>query len=216
MPYFINFVRVPSAGKNGVVLDAVTASVAATAAASGHPGFITSTISAAAPNLPRPGIISTIGGFATLDDFDAFQEAAVNNKTVMNRLDAIDALCDQNRYTVSEVLSGELGAPSGYEPKVISRIIMVAQLGKKQELVDTLLGIRDKVSPDVKPMVSTPLSGPLPAVRVTRFGTSLQDLDDQGREFAGHARSSGGAGLADLLAQALVRHLGRVVYRASV
>jgi hypothetical protein len=216
MSYFMNFVRVPSAGKNGVVLDAVTASVAATAAASGHPGFITSTISAAAPNLPRPGIISTIGGFATLDDFDAFQEAAVNNKTVMNRLDAIDALCDQNRYTVSEVLSGELGAPSGYEPKVIGRIIMVAQLGKKQELVDALLGIRDKVSPDVKPMVSTPLSGPITAVRVTRFGTSLQDLDDQGREFYGHARSSGGAGLADLLAQAPVRHLGRVVYRASV
>ena len=216
MSYFMNFLRVPSAGKNGVVLDAVTASVAATAAASGHPGFITMPVSAASPNIPRPAIMSTIGGFATLDDFDAFQEAAVNNKTVMNRLDAIDALCDRNHWTVSEVLSGELGMPSGYEPKVVGRIIMVAQLGKKQDLVDALLGVRDKVSPDVKPMVSTPLSGPLPAVQVATIGTSLQDLYDQGREIAGHARSSGGAGLADLLAQAPVRHLGRVVYRASV
>ena len=209
MPYFINFVRVPSAGKNGVVLDAVKASLAAT----GRPGNITIPVSAAAPNLPRPGIISLIGGFATLDDIDALQEASVNNKTVMNRLDAIDALCDQNRYTVSEVLSGELGAPSGYEPKVIGRIIMVAQLGKKQDLVDALLGVRDKVSPDVKPMVSTPLSGPLTAVRVTRFGTSLQDLYDQGREWLGQARN---AGVADLLGQVPVRHLGRIVYRASV
>ena len=213
MSYFINFVRVPSAGKNGVVLDAVTASVAATAAASGHSGFITMPVSAAAPDQPRPGIVSTIGGFATLDDFDAFQEAAINDKTVMNRLDAIDALCDRNHWTVSEVLSGELGMPSGYEPKVVGRIIMVAQLGKKQDLVDALLGVRDKVSPDVKPMVSTPLSGPLTAVRVTRFGTSLQDLYDQGREWLGQARN---AGVPDLLAQAPVSVPGRVVYRASV
>ena len=209
MSYFINFVRVPSAGKTSVVLDAVKASLAAT----GRPGNITIPVSAAAPNLPRPGIISLIGGFATLDDFDAFQEASVNNKTVMNRLDAIDALCDRNHWTVSEVLSGELGMPSGYEPKVIGRTGMVAKPGKKQELVDTLLGIRDKVSPDVKPMVSTPLSGPLTAVRVTRFGTSLQDLYDQGREWLGQARN---AGVADLLGQVPVRHLGRIVYRASV
>jgi hypothetical protein len=185
-------------------------------AATGRPGNITIPVSAAAPNLPRPGIISLIAGFATLDDFDAFQEAAINDKTVMNRLDAIDAICDRNHWTVSEVLSGELGMPPGYEPKVIGRTIMVAKPGKKQELVDALLGVRDKVSPDVKPMVSTPLSGPLPAVQVATIGTSLQDLYDQGREIAGHARSSGGAGLADLLAQAPVRHLGRVVYRASV
>ena len=213
MSYFINFVRVPSAGKNGVVLDAVTASVAATAAASGHSGFITMPVSAAAPDQPRPGIISTIGGFATLDDFDAFQEASVNNKTVMNRLDAIDALCDRNHWTVSEVLSGELGMPSGYEPKVIGRTGMVAKPGKKQELVDTLLGIRDKVSPDVKPIVSTPLSGPLTAVRVSARGTSLQDLDDQRKEFAGQARN---AGVPDLLAQAPVVYLSRIAYRASV
>ncbi len=213
MSYFMNFLRVPSAGKNGVVLDAVTASVAATAAASGHPGFITMPVSAASPNIPRPAIMSTIGGFATLDDFDAFQEAAINDKTFMNRLDAIDALCDQNRYTVSEVLSGELGMPSGYEPKVIGRTGMVAKPGKKQELVDTLLGIREKVSPDVKPIVSTPLSGPITAVRVTARGTSLQDLDDQRKEFARQARN---AGVADLLAQAPVVYLSRIAYRASV
>ena len=213
MSYFMNFLRVPSAGKNGVVLDAVTASVAATAAASGHPGFITMPVSAASPNIPRPAIMSTIGGFATLDDFDAFQEAAVNNKTVMNRLDAIDALCDRNHWTVSEVLSGELGMPSGYEPKVIGRTGMVAKPGKKQELVDTLLGIREKVSPDVKPIVSTPLSGPITAVRVTARGTSLQDLDDQRKEFARQARN---AGVVDLLGQVPVSVPGRVVYRASV
>ena len=213
MSYFMNFLRVPSAGKNGVVLDAVTASVAATAAASGHPGFITVPVSAASPNIPRPAIMSTIGGFATLDDFDAFQEAAVNNKTVMNRLDAIDALCDRNHWTVSEVLSGELGMPSGYEPKVIGRTGMVAKPGKKQELVDTLLGIREKVSPDVKPIVSTPLSGPITAVRVTARGTSLQDLDDQRKEFARQARN---AGVVDLLGQVPVSVPGRVVYRASV
>ena len=213
MPYFMNFIRVPSAGKTGVVLDAITASVAGTAAATGHPGFITVPVSAAAPNQPRPGIITTIGGFATLDDFDAFQEAALNNKTVMNRLDAIDGLCDRTHWQVSEVLSGALDMPTGYEPKVVGRSMNVAILGKRQALVDAFLGIRDKVSPDVKPMVSAPMSGPISAVRITTFGTSLQDLDDQIKEFRGQARN---AGVPDLLGQVPVLHLGRVVYRASV
>jgi len=214
MPYFMNFIRVPSAGKTGVVLDAITASVAGTAATTGHPGYITVPVSAAAPNQPRPGIITTIGGFATLDDFDAFQEAALNNKTVMNRLDAIDGLCDRTHWTVSENLSGPLGTPSGYEPKVVGRTFMVAKPGKKQELVDALLGMRDKISSDVKPMLSTPLSGPISAVRITYISTSLQDLEDQRREFLGDRARN--AGLPDLVGQVPIFHLGRVVYRASV
>ena len=209
MSYFINFVRVPSAGKMGVVLDAATASLAAT----GRPGFITVPVSAAAPNNPRPGIISTIGGFATLDDIDALQETIFQDATLMNRLNAIDAMCDWNHWTVSENLSGPLGTPSGYEPKVVGRTMSVAAPGKRQALVDAFLGIRDKVTPDVKPMVSAPMSGPISAERVTTFGTSLQDLDDQSKEFRGHARSSG---VPDLLSQVPVHHLGRVVYRASV
>ena len=209
MSYFTNFVRVPSAGKMGVVLDAITASLAAT----GRPGFITVPVSAAAPNNPRPGIISTIGGTATLDDIDAVQEALLQNATAMNRLDAIDAMCDRTHWTVSENLSGPLGTPSEYEPKVVGRTFVVAKPGKRQALVDAFLGIRDKVTPDVKPMVSAPMSGPISAVRVTTFGASLQDLDDQIKEFRGQARSSG---VPDLFSQAPVFHLGRVVYRASV
>ena len=209
MSYFTNFVRVPSAGKMGVVLDAITASLAAT----GRPGFITVPVSAAAPNNPRPGIISTIGGTATLDDIDALQEALLQNATAMNRLDAIDAMCDRTHWTVSENLSGPLGTPSEYEPKVVGRTFVVAKPGKRQALVDAFLGIRDKVTPDVKPMVSAPMSGPISAVRVTTFGASLQDLDDQIKEFRGQARSSG---VPDLFPQVPVFHLGRVVYRASV
>ena len=210
MSYFTNFVRVPSAGKRGVVLDAITASLAAT----GRPGFITVPVSAAAPNNPRPGIISTIGGTATLDDIDAVQEALLQNATIMNRLDAIDAMCDRTHWTVSENLSGPLGTPSGYEPKVVGRTFMVAKPGKKQELVDALLGMRDKISSDVKPMLSTPLSGPISAVRITYISTSLQDLEDQRREF--HRDRAHNAGLQDLVGQVPIFHLGRVVYRASV
>ena len=209
MSYFTNFVRVPSAGKMGVVLDAITASLAAT----GRPGFITVPVSAAAPNNPRPGIISTIGGTATLDDIDTLQEALLQNATAMNRLDAIDAMCDRTHWTVSENLSGPLGTPSEYEPKVVGRTFVVAKPGKRQALVDAFLGIRDKVTPDVKPMVSAPMSGPISAVRITTFGTSLQDLDDQIKEFRRQARN---AGVPDLLSQVPVFHLGRVVYRASV
>ena len=210
MSYFTNFVRVPSAGKMGVVLEAITASLAAT----GRPGFITVPVSAAAPNNPRPGIISTIGGTATLDDIDAVQEALLQNATIMNRLDAIDAMCDRTHWTVSENLSGPLGTPSGYEPKVVGRTFMVAKPGKKQELVDALLGMRDKISSDVKPMLSTPLSGPISAVRITYISTSLQDLEDQRREFLGDRARN--AGLPDLVGQVPIFHLGRVVYRASV
>ena len=210
MSYFTNFVRVPSAGKMGVVLEAITASLAAT----GRPGFITVPVSAAAPNNPRPGIISTLGGTATLDDIDAVQEALLQNATIMNRLDAIDAMCDRTHWTVSENLSGPLGTPSGYEPKVVGRTFMVAKPGKKQELVDALLGMRDKISSDVKPMLSTPLSGPVSAVRITYISTSLQDLEDQRREF--HRDRAHNEGLQDLVGQVPIFHLGRVVYRASV
>lgn len=210
MSYFTNFVRVPSAGKMGVVLEAITASLAAT----GRPGFITVPVSAAAPNNPRPGIISTLGGTATLDDIDAVQEALLQNATIMNRLDAIDAMCDRTHWTVSENLSGPLGTPSGYEPKVVGRTFMVAKPGKKQELVDALLGMRDKISSDVKPMLSTPLSGPISAVRITYISTSLQGLEDQRREFLGDRARN--AGLPDLVGQVPIFHLGRVVYRASV
>ena len=210
MSYFTNFVRVPSAGKMGVVLEAITASLAAT----GRPGFITVPVSAAAPNNPRPGIISTLGGTATLDDIDAVQEALLQNATAMNRLDAIDAMCDRTHWTVSENLSGPLGTPSEYEPKVVGRTFMVAKPGKKQELVDALLGMRDKISSDVKPLLSTPLSGPISAVRITYISTSLQDLEDQRRELLGDRARN--AGLPDLVGQVPIFHLGRVVYRASV
>ena len=96
---------------------------------------------------------------------------------------------------------------------MVGRTFMVAKPGKRQALVDAFLGIRDKVSPDVKPMVSAPMSGPISAVRITTFGASLQDLDDQIKEFRGQARN---AGVPDLLGQVPVLHLGRVVYRASV
>ena len=164
----MNFIRVPSAGKTGVVLDAITASVAGTAAATGHPGFITVPVSAAAPNQPRPGIITTIGGFATLDDFDAFQEAALNNKTVMNRLDAIDGLCDRTHWQVSEVLSGALDMPTGYEAKVVGRTMSVAAPGKRQALVDEAPGGGNAVALNVRFDVEG-LAGPVGcAASVTR------------------------------------------------
>ena len=171
-------------------------------------------VSAAAPNNPGPGIISALGGTATLDDIDAVQEALLQNDTFMNRLDAIGAMCDRTHWTVSENLSGPLGTPSGYEPKVVGRTFMVAEPGKKQELVDALLRMRDKISSDVKPMLSTPLSGPISAVRITYISTSLQDLEDQRREFLGDRARN--AGLPGLVGQAPIFHLGRVVYRASV
>jgi len=208
--YFTNFVKVPSAGKMGVVLEAITASLAAT----GRPGFITVPVSTAAPNNPRPGIISMLGGTATLDDIDAVQEALLQNAKFMNRLDAIDAMCDRTHWTVSENLSGPLGTPSGYEPKVVGRTFMVAKPGKKQEFGGALLGMRDKISSDVKPMLSTPLSGPISAVRITYISTSIQDLEDQRREFLGNRARN--AGLSDLVGQAPIFHLGSVVYRASV
>lgn len=208
MSYFINLVRVPSAGKMSVVLDLISSSHAAT----GRPGFITVPVSAAAPNQPRPGIISTLGGFATLDDIDAAQDALLQGPAALNRQNAIDAVCDRNYWFVSENLSGPGGWPSGYEAKVVSRTQATAKLGQKEALVDALLEIRDKVSPDVKPVVSAAISGPITGVRVTAFGASLQDLRDQVTEFRAQARS---AGVPDLLGGIPVEHVGRVVYWAN-
>ena len=69
MAYFVNFLRFPSPGKVFEVLAAMKAAHAA----AGRPGNITVPVSAANPTGSRPGLISLVGGFSTLDDVDSMQ-----------------------------------------------------------------------------------------------------------------------------------------------
>ena len=56
MPYFMNFMRIPKAGRIFEVLEAMKR----TRAATGRPGNITVPVGSANQNNPRPGLISLV------------------------------------------------------------------------------------------------------------------------------------------------------------
>ena len=181
MSYFINFLRVPKAGKSFEVLEAMKKAHAAT----GRPGNITVPISGANLGQSRPGLISLVGGFTTLDDVDALNDTYLSNSEMQKGQMGIDELCDKTNHIVSEILAGpEL--PDGYEPTTVSRLVLVAKPTKVQELIDALLDVREKVGGEPKNVISRAITGPIGQVRVTMFGTSLQDIDNKRVESLKH------------------------------
>jgi len=203
VPYFLNFFRFPNPGKTFEVLEAMK--VAHTAV--GKPGSITVPVSAANPTGSRPGLISLVGGFNTLDDIDSLQTEFFQNEQSQQGQNAIDSMCERTSYNVSEILSGGPALPDGYEPTVVSRLIMEAKIGKTQDLIAAALDVREKTGGDVKSVVSRPITGSISTVRVSVFATSLQELDDKRVETLKHIGK-----MPELFAANPVRHIGRIVY----
>ena len=202
MSYFINFLRVPKAGKSFEVLEAMKKAHAAT----GRPGNITVPISGANLGQSRPGLISLVGGFTTLDDVDALNDTYLSNSEMQKGQMGIDELCDKTNHIVSEILAGpEL--PDAYEPTTVSRLVLVAKPTKVQELIDALLDVREKVGGEPKNVISRAITGPIGQVRVTMFGTSLQDIDNKRVESLKHLGN-----IPDLISGNAVRNLGRIAY----
>ena len=203
MAYFVNFLRFPSPGKVFEVLAAMKAAHAA----AGRPGNITIPVSASNPTGSRPGLISLVGGFSTLDDVDSMQIQFFDNEQMQQGQNGIDAMCERTSYAVSEILSGGPTLPDGYEPTVVSRLIMEAKIGKTQDLIDASLDVREKTGGDVKNVISRSITGSISTVRVSVFATSLQELEDKRVETLKHIGK-----MPDLLAASPVRHIGRIVY----
>ena len=203
MPYFVNIVRTPKAGKTFEVLEAMKKAHAA----AGQPGSITVPISGSVP--PRPSLVALISGFETLDDIDKFHNGYLANTEAQKRQMALEELCDANQLIVSEMLAGPEFS-EGYEPEVVSRLHVPGIPGKIPELIDCLLEVREKVGGDAKNVVSRPLGGPITSLRVTTFGTTLQDLDDNRVETMKHLGK-----IPELLSGSPIRFLGRIVYRAT-
>ena len=204
MSYFMNFLRYPSPGKTSAVLEAVKESVVAV----GRPGNVAVPVSVGNPTIARPAIVSLIGGFQTLDELDDLQEASLNDSVTMQRLDAIDALCERTTWVVSEILSEPMTSlPDGYEPKIISRTILHSKPNRRVELVDALLESRSSSTSIIKPIVSQALAGPVGQIRVSRFAESLQDIQEQQSE----AVSKLGK-IPEMLAQPPVRIVSRIMH----
>ena len=202
MPYFINFLRVPKAGKTFEVLEAMKKAHSAT----GRSGNITVPVSGANRGQPRPGLISLVGGFQTLDDIDQMQNGFMDNVEAQKRQNEIDELCDETNYFVSEMLAGP-EFPEGYQPTIVSRLIMIAKPGDTPELIERLLDVREKLGGQPKNVISRQIAGPIGQVRVTMFGTSLQDVEDRRVASVKHLGN-----IPQLISGSPVRNLGRIVY----
>ncbi len=203
MPYFVNFLRFPGPGNAFKVLDAMKAAHAA----AGRPGNITVPVSAANPVGSRPGLISLVGGFTNLDEVDLMQTQFFENEQMQQGQNTIDAMCESTSYMVSEILSEGPTLPDGYEPTVVSRLIMEAKVGRTQDLIDAALDVRQKTGGDVQNVISRSITGSISTIRVSVFATSLQDLEDKRVETLKHIGK-----MPELLAASPVRHIGRIVY----
>ena len=204
MSYFMNFLRYPSPGKTSAVLEAVIESVVAV----GRPGNVAIPVSVGNPTIARPAIVSLVGGFQTLDELDALQEASLNDSVTMQRLDAIDALCERATWVVSEILSEPMSSlPDGFEPKIISRTIMHCMPSKRDELVNALIENRASSTSTVPPVVSRPIAGPVNQIRISRFAENLKDIQEQQSE----AVSKLGK-IPEMLAQPPVRIVSRIMH----
>ena len=205
MSYFMNFIRYPNPGQTSAVLEAVKQSVKAV----GRPGNVAVPVSVTNPTTDRPSIVSLIGGFQSLDELDALQEASLNDNVMMQRLDSIDALCERATWVVSEIISDPISSlPDGYEPKIISRTILNSKPGKREELVNALLEGRANSSDKVKPVISVPLAGPAGRIRVSRFAENLRSIQE-GQHLIG---KSNVGNISDLLTQSPIRIVSRIVH----
>ena len=202
MSYFINFLRVPKAGKSFEVLEAMKKAHAAT----GRPGNITVPLSGANLGQSRPGLISLVGGFTTLDDVDALNDTYLSNPEMQKGQMDIDELCDKTNYIVSEILAGP-EFPDGYGATTVSRLVLVAKPTKGQELVEALLDVREKVGGGPKNVISRAITGPIGQFRVTMFGTSLQDIENKRVESLKYLGN-----IPDLISSNAVRNIGRIAY----
>ena len=86
-------------------------------------------------------------------------------------------------------------------------------MGSRNDLLTTLLDVREKIDSTVKPMVSRPLAGQGGLIRVTNMAGSLQELEDNRKDALAKLAS---AGVLDLLTQSPWRSVGRVVHRVQV
>ena len=201
MSYFINFLRVPKAGKSTDVLNAMKESVTAL----GRPGNITIPVSSGNPAATRPALVSLIGGFKDIGEIDDLQTQFTSNETAMRNLDAIDAMCDKTGFVVSEIVSDPI-TPSG-EANIVSRTSMIAKPGNSLALLEAALKFKSDVGAD-NMVISRPISGPIGSIRLSVFSKSLQDLSDQMKDAPKHIGS-----MPDLVASQPIRYIGRIVHR---
>ena len=201
MSYFINFLRVPKAGKSTDLLNAMKESITAT----GRPGNITLPVSSGNPAANRPALVSLIAGFKDIGEIDDLQNQFASNESAMRNLDAIDAMCDKTSYIVSEIVSDPI-TPSG-EANIVSRTSMTAKPGNSLALLEAALKFQSDLGAE-NMVISRPISGPIGTIRMSVFSKNLQDLSEQMKEAPKHI-----GGMPDLVSSQPIRYIGRIVHR---
>ena len=160
--------RVPKPGKSKEVLEAAKASFENT----GKHGLVS--ITSAGPLTSPRSIMTSIFG-PTLEECEAFQDSVVSSDEILNRLMAIDALCDLSASTILNVV--ELAEGMG-DLKFINRRFLKAKRGHVGELLDALIEWRGAFK-GAKPQISVPIAGDIDLIRVTMGGESLTTLGER-------------------------------------
>ena len=100
--------------------------------------------------------------------------------------------------------------PEGYQPTIVSRLIMIAKPGDTPELIERLLDVREKLGGQPKNVISRQIARPRGQGRVTMIASSLQDVEDRRVASVKHLGN-----IPQLISGSPVRNLGRIVYRSQ-
>ncbi|MEC9366695.1 MAG: hypothetical protein VYB13_01375 [Chloroflexota bacterium] len=212
MSYVINIYRKPKPGNFKAVRDATIASLDASVAARGGRGFVTGTMSHPMPTQGSNMIVSATGGFETADEIDEMMDSG--NDEVLDRIEAVNALCDSASTSISQILPPQSNIPENFNPKWVMRDMQIAKPGQLPGLIEYLMEWREQGIEVRNNLVLTIPLGKmnLNALRLTFMFESLADMETGWSNIVADPKLPP---LLDKLETSPVRVVSRVLHRAG-
>ena len=212
MSYVINLYRKPKPGNFKTVLDAAIASLDATVEATGKRGFITGTMSHPNPTQGSNLIVTSTGGFETVEELDSFMDAAGANSEMFARVDKANSQCDSFSSEISRILPRQSKIPEIFDPKWVMRDIQVAKPGQLPAVIEYLSEWREEgIGVPTVLVLNVPLGKVnLSALRLTFFFESLADMEAGDANIMSNPKLPG---LIDMLEGSPTRVISRILHR---
>ena len=161
-----NIVRRPLEGHSKNLLGAVIDQMKG----HGRPGNVTSSLTSF-DSMAGIHVTSTLN-FESLSELEELQDSFYSDETMQDAWDTTASLCKSVSTTVLEIVVSPENVPPN--PKYMLRTIASAKRGKREELIDLALSMRDKSNSNkagiLKPMNS------FQRIRLTRAFGTLEDL----------------------------------------
>ena len=212
MSYVINLFRKPKPGNLKAVSEGAIASLDATVDATGYRGFITGTISHPNPTQGSNLIVTSTGGFESIEELDSFMESAGMSDEMADRIDKVNSLCDSFSSEILRTMPHQSNMPENFNPKWVMRDLQVAKPGQLPEVIEYLTEWREEgIGVPTVLALGVPLGKMnLNSLRLTFFFESLADMEKGDANIMSNPKLPG---LIDKLEGSPVRVISRIFHK---